>query len=338
MPAIAVVAFVRAGFWIAEAKAEGPVQLYVAPATAVVERLIVLPVQTGVLLNGEGVAGVVFTTTTVVPTAEVHPFAVTVTLYVPAIAIVAFTRVGFCNADENEEGPVHEYVAPATADVKRLIVLPVHTGELLEGAGVAGVVLTATVVVIVKEHVDDGMLTTQVYVPAMAAVAFARVGLAAEETNPPGPVHEYVATLDDGEEVKLIVLPVHTGELLAIEGGEHEAALIGVLVVPGTGQPEPSKMSGLLPLLQALPETLPVPKIYERLLMMLSHCSTTQSVVAIARNLICVLSVPSEELFICPPVTELAPVPTLTLTTRDAAIYSAWSSPEASVLLPLFGP
>jgi hypothetical protein len=60
---------------------------------------------------------------------------------------------------------------------------------------------------------------------------------------------------------KLIVFPVHTGELLPAAGGEQLAALIGVLVVPGTGHPDPSKISGLLPLFQLLPETFPVPKM-----------------------------------------------------------------------------
>jgi hypothetical protein len=68
------------GLCTAEAKLLGPVHEYVAPATAAVERLIVLPVQTGVLLDGAGAAGVVFTTTATVPTADVHPFVVTVTL------------------------------------------------------------------------------------------------------------------------------------------------------------------------------------------------------------------------------------------------------------------
>jgi hypothetical protein len=57
--------------------------------------LIVLPVQTGELEEGAGVAGVVLTTTAVVPTAEVQPFVVTVTLYVPAIAVIAFVIDGF---------------------------------------------------------------------------------------------------------------------------------------------------------------------------------------------------------------------------------------------------
>ena len=41
---------------------------------------MVEPVQTGELLLAVGVAGVAFTTTAVVPAAEVHPLVVTVTL------------------------------------------------------------------------------------------------------------------------------------------------------------------------------------------------------------------------------------------------------------------
>ena len=80
MPAIAVVALVIDGFCTAETKEFGPVHEYVAPATAAVERLMVFPAQTGELLEGAGVAGVAFTTTATVPTADVHPFVVTVTL------------------------------------------------------------------------------------------------------------------------------------------------------------------------------------------------------------------------------------------------------------------
>jgi hypothetical protein len=106
VPDIATVAFVRDGFCTEEAKLFGPVQLYVAPATAGVERLIVLPVHTGELLDAAGVAGVAFTTTAVVPIAEVHPFAVTVTLYVPLMAVVAFVIDGFCTDEEKLFGPV----------------------------------------------------------------------------------------------------------------------------------------------------------------------------------------------------------------------------------------
>jgi len=43
-----------------------------------------------------------------VPTAEVHPPAVTVTLYVPAIAVVALAIDGFCAEETKLFGPVHE--------------------------------------------------------------------------------------------------------------------------------------------------------------------------------------------------------------------------------------
>ena len=47
------------------------------------------------------------TVTDVVPAAEVQPLTVTVTEYVPASAVVAFVRVGFCSADVKPFGPVH---------------------------------------------------------------------------------------------------------------------------------------------------------------------------------------------------------------------------------------
>jgi hypothetical protein len=137
--------------------------------------LIVLPVQTGVLLLAVGVAGTAFTTTVVVPAALVHPFVVTVTLYVPPIATVELGRVGLRIADVNALGPVHAYVAPATVGVDNVIVLPAHTGVLLLAVGVAGVVFTTTAVVPAK-LVQPPTVTVTLYVPAMAAVAVGRVG------------------------------------------------------------------------------------------------------------------------------------------------------------------
>ena len=64
----------------AEVNEFGPVHAYVAAATVLDVKLIALPVQTGVLLPTVGAAGVVFTTTVVVPTALVQPLAVTVKL------------------------------------------------------------------------------------------------------------------------------------------------------------------------------------------------------------------------------------------------------------------
>jgi len=56
---------------------------------------IVAPSQYGPPFVAVGVAGVALTTTFVVPAAEVQPFTVIVTEYVPASAVVAFARVGF---------------------------------------------------------------------------------------------------------------------------------------------------------------------------------------------------------------------------------------------------
>jgi hypothetical protein len=60
-------------------KAFGPVHAYVAPATAGVESEIVVPSQYGPPFDAVGVAGVAFTTTVVVPAADVQPLTVIVT-------------------------------------------------------------------------------------------------------------------------------------------------------------------------------------------------------------------------------------------------------------------
>jgi len=83
---------------------------------------MVWPEQYGPPLVAAGVAGVALTTTFVVPAAEVQPLTVIVTEYVPASAVVAFARVGFCNDDVKPFGPVHEYVAPETVGVLSWIV------------------------------------------------------------------------------------------------------------------------------------------------------------------------------------------------------------------------
>jgi hypothetical protein len=119
----------------------------VAPATGDAESVSVDPAQTGLLLEVVGAAGVVLTVTATVPARLVQPPTVTVTEYVPLAAAVTAAIVGFCNEDEKLFGPVHEYVAPATAGAESVSVFPVHTGELLVAVGVAGIGLTATVVV-----------------------------------------------------------------------------------------------------------------------------------------------------------------------------------------------
>jgi hypothetical protein len=146
VPAMATVDVGRVGFCVALVNALGPVHAYVAPATVGVVKFIVLPAHTGVLLFTVGVAGVAFTTTAVVPAKLVQPFVVTVTLYVPAIAAVEVGRVGFCVVLVNALGPVHEYVAPDTVGVLKLMVLPLQTGVLLLAVGVAGIAFTTIVI------------------------------------------------------------------------------------------------------------------------------------------------------------------------------------------------
>src|SRR6185312_553201 len=112
--------------------------------TAVVNRFNVEPTQIGLLLVGDGVAGVGLITTLTVPAVLVHVPTVIVTEYVPASARVTFGIEGFCKAEMNPLGPVQLYVPPTTKGVNRFNVEPSHTGLLLVGVGVAGGGLTIT--------------------------------------------------------------------------------------------------------------------------------------------------------------------------------------------------
>ena len=76
------------------------------------------------MFDAVGVDGKALTTTLVVPMAEVQPLTVMESEYVPAKAVVAFARVGFCSDEVKPFGPVHAYVAPATAGVVSEIVPP----------------------------------------------------------------------------------------------------------------------------------------------------------------------------------------------------------------------
>jgi hypothetical protein len=109
-----VPAVVPVGFCSDEVKPPGPVHAYVAPVTVGVESWIVAPVQYGPPFDAVGVEGIGFTTTAVEPAAEVQPFTVTVTSYVPASV-----AVGFCSDEVKPFGPVHKYVAPVTVGVER---------------------------------------------------------------------------------------------------------------------------------------------------------------------------------------------------------------------------
>jgi hypothetical protein len=107
---------------------------------------------------------------------------------VPASAVVAFARVGFCSEDVKPFGPVHAYVAPLTVGVFSWIVEPAQYGPPLVAVGVAGVAFTTTFVVPADDVQPLTVIMTE-YVPASAVVAFARVGFWSEDVKPLGPVH-----------------------------------------------------------------------------------------------------------------------------------------------------
>jgi hypothetical protein len=229
VPASTVVALERVGFWSAEVKPFGPVHAYVAPANVGVESAIVPPSQYGPPFDAVGVGGVGLTTTFVVPAALVQPLTMTVTEYVPASAVVALERVGFCSAEVKPFGPVHAYVAPATVAVESAIVAPSQYGPPFEAVGVAGVGLTTTFVVPATE-VQPLTVTATEYVPASAVVALERVGFWSAEVKPFGPVHAYVAPETVGVASE-IVEPAQKGPpLLAV--GVAGMALTTTFVVP----------------------------------------------------------------------------------------------------------
>ena len=68
------------------------------------------PLQT-VIAGGTVTVGNAFTVT-VEAAVQVVPPLVTVTVYVPLIAIVEPGRVGFCNVEEKAAGPLQLYVPP----------------------------------------------------------------------------------------------------------------------------------------------------------------------------------------------------------------------------------
>ena len=161
VPPSAVVAFARVGFCSEEVNPFGPVHEYVAPATVGVLSWIVAPAQYGPPLVAVGVAGIALTTTFVVPAADVQPFTVMVTEYVPPSAVVAFVRVGFWSEEVKPFGPVHEYVAPLTVGVLSWIVEPAQYGPPFVAVGVAGVAFTTTFVVPAAEVQPPTVIVTE---------------------------------------------------------------------------------------------------------------------------------------------------------------------------------
>jgi hypothetical protein len=64
-------------------------------------------VHTGLFELTEGADGIGLTITLVEVAILVHPFTVTVKLYDPELATVAFVIVGFCTDEVNPFGPLH---------------------------------------------------------------------------------------------------------------------------------------------------------------------------------------------------------------------------------------
>lgn len=93
---------------------------------------------------------------------------------------------------------------------------PSHTGPLFDAAGAEGVAFITIVLVPALLEQPFTVAVTE-YVPALVNIVFAKDGFCTVEMKPPGPVQLYVA-LAVVDVVKFKVLPVHTGELLAIGG------------------------------------------------------------------------------------------------------------------------
>src|SRR5260221_535463 len=229
VPASAVAALARVGFCSAELNPFGPVQAYVAPPTVGVEREIVPPAQYGPVFEAVGVAGIGLTTTLVVPAAEVQPLTVMVTEYVPASAVAALARVGFCSAEVKPPGPDHAYVAPLTVGVESEIVPPAQYGPAFEAVGVEGLALTTTLVVPAAEVQPLTVMVTE-YVPASAVAALARVGFCSAGVKPPRPVQAYAAPPTVGVESE-IVPPAQYGPVFDAVGVAG-IGLTTTLVVP----------------------------------------------------------------------------------------------------------
>src|SRR3954470_334061 len=153
----------------------------------------------------------------------------------PASAVVALERVGFCRAEVKPFGPVHAYVAPATVGVESEIVAPAQYGPPFETVGVAGVALTTTEVVPAAEVQPVTVMVTE-YVPASATVALPRVGFCSAEVKPFGPVHEYVAPATVGVESE-IVAPSQYGPPFEAVGVAGVAFTTTVVVPAAEVQP-----------------------------------------------------------------------------------------------------
>jgi hypothetical protein len=125
--------------------------------------------------------------TTVVVAVALQPLAfVTVTVYVPAAAVVTLLMLGFCRLELNEFGPDHAYDVPP--DEIKFNVLPTQTGVFELAVGVGKVLITTVVVAVVLHPL--AFVTVTVYVPAADVVTLVIPGFWLVELNEFGPAHE----------------------------------------------------------------------------------------------------------------------------------------------------
>src|SRR3954453_20520175 len=153
----------------------------------------------------------------------------------PASAVVALERAGFCCAEVKPFGPVQEYVAPETTGVDSAIVAPSQYGPPFDAVGVAGVGLTMTVVVPAAEVQPLTVMVTE-EVPASAGVALERVGFCCAEVKPFGPVQAYVAPETNGVDSE-IVAPSQYGPPFDAVGVAGIGLTTTVVVPAAEGQP-----------------------------------------------------------------------------------------------------
>jgi hypothetical protein len=180
------------------------------------------------------------TSTVVDPAADVQPLmSVTVTLYVPPAADVAFGIDGFWSVDVNPFGPVQLYVPPSTVLAVRFKVVPARIGPLFPAVGAAGKGLTVAVVDPAGEGQPLLLVTVTEYNPLAAVVAPEIDGFCCADTKPLGPVQLYVAPVTVGV-VSVKVLPEQIGPLLSAVGVAGIALTVAVVDPGAEVQPLPS--------------------------------------------------------------------------------------------------
>src|SRR3990170_2769918 len=123
--------------------------------------------------------------------------------------------VGFCNAEVKALGPVQLHVVAPVAPPVKVNVAPAQTGfGLADAVTDAGMVFTVTEAVFMAVAEPQELLAVKVYIPAIAVVIDALVGLCREEVKALGPVQLHVVA-PVAPPVNVNVAPAQTGFGLA---------------------------------------------------------------------------------------------------------------------------